>query len=718
MHHGDARDGRARGTNVGEVHAVGDVSVFDIVNQFFCRHLRAVVLRFGRACAEVGDADDVLYADELVGREVGDVAFEFSALHGGKHCVRVDQFAAGIVDEYGAVLHFRESVRIEHLFGVGRERNVYGDEIGRRDERVKACRPDPVIEVQCARDGKVGVIADHVHTEIDRRVRDHYADRAQADDAERFTRNLVADKLGFALFDGFSNALGAFERLHPVDRVGDLSAAEEQFADDQLFDRVCVGAGGVEYDDALCRAGGDGDIVRARARARHGEQFVVQGVFVHVEAAQHDAVGVGGLFRKGIARGEFFVRNGADFIQFENLRHGYRFLLITVAPFSSGVFLFEFLHEFDELFHAFYGHRVVDGSAHAAHKAVSFQGHETFGLSLFHEFFVRLFGRGDERHVHDGAVLLFYAVGVVRRVIDEIVQKPRFVFVDLVDLFDAAQLFEVAQYEVRHINGEAGGRIVEGAVVRLRFPFEHGGADGQRVFDEIFARDDDGHARGGEVFLRARIDDAEFCHVYFAGQDLRAHVAHERLFRFGEFDIAGAENGIVRADVHVIGIVVEFDRIHVGDVCIIFILGRGDFPCLAVDLAFLPGFFGKVARHDVIGLSRVHQVEGNGCKLLARAALYKQYTVIVGNVHQLAHERLRFFHDGGERFVPVADLRDAHTGSLKIKEFFLRLFEHFEGEHGRACRKVINSHNQYLLRFDRETFLIKSLCCIFILDII
>ena len=63
---------------VGEVDAVRDVSVFDVVNEFFRRHRRAVVLRLGRAGAEVRHADGVGNADQFFAGEVGDVASQLS----------------------------------------------------------------------------------------------------------------------------------------------------------------------------------------------------------------------------------------------------------------------------------------------------------------------------------------------------------------------------------------------------------------------------------------------------------------------------------------------------------------------------------------------------------------------------------------------------------------------------------------------------------------
>ena len=144
---------------------------------------------------------------------------------------------------------------------------------------------------------------------------------------------------------------------------------------------------------------------------------------------------------------------------------------------------------------------------------------------------------------------------------------------------------------------------------------------------------------------------------------------------------------------HVIRVVVERDFVHIGDIGIRFILGGSDFARIAVNLPFLPGFFGEVARNDVIRLARVHEVEWNRRKLLARAALYEEHAVIFGDVHQLAQVCFRLFDDGGKGLVAVGNLAHAHAGAGKIQKLSLRLFQNFEGKHGRPCRKIVNSHN-------------------------
>ena len=144
---------------------------------------------------------------------------------------------------------------------------------------------------------------------------------------------------------------------------------------------------------------------------------------------------------------------------------------------------------------------------------------------------------------------------------------------------------------------------------------------------------------------------------------------------------------------HIVGVVVERDLVHVGNVSVRFILGGRDLAGIAVDLTFLPCLFGEIARNDVVRLARVHEVERNRRKLLARAALYEEHAVILGDVHQFAQVGFRLLHDGGKRLVAVGNFAHAHAGAGEIQKLFLRFFQYLEGKHGRPCRKVVNSHN-------------------------
>ena len=84
--------------------------------------------------------------------------------------------------------------------------------------------------------------------------------------------------------------------------------------------------------------------------------------------------------------------------------------------------LLEFLHEVHERVDAFDGHGVVDGRAHAAHRAMPFEIHEADLGRLGAEGLVEI-GLGErERHVHPGARVLRHRALVEARCFDEAVE--------------------------------------------------------------------------------------------------------------------------------------------------------------------------------------------------------------------------------------------------------------------------------------------------------
>ena len=211
--------------------------------------------------------------------------------------------------------------------------------------------------------------------------------------------------------------------------------------------------------------------------------------------------------------------------------------------------------------------------------------------------------------------------------------------------------------------------------------------------DEIALCDDERHARGGEVLLCARIDDAELFDVDLAGEDIGRHIGNEGRLGFGELHIARSEDGVVCADMHIVGVFAEGDLLHIGDIGVRLILGGSDACGVPVNFAFLEGFLREVARDDIVRLPLVHEVEGNSRELLARAALHEDDRIVVGDIQKLAQKRAPLVDDLFELLVAVRDLRDGHPGARKIQKLLLRFLKHFEGQCGRACGKVISSHN-------------------------
>ena len=95
-------------------------------------------------------------------------------------------------------------------------------------------------------------------------------------------------------------------------------------------------------------------------------------------------------------------------------------------------------------------------------------------------------------------------------------------------------------------------------------------------------------------------------------------------------------DGLVFADVNVIGILAELELIHVGDVGEVTVFARSNTASITKQLSFLERLLRPRTGNDVIGLAVQHQVHGDSGKLLSCATLQEQHLVVVGNVHKVA----------------------------------------------------------------------------------
>jgi hypothetical protein len=166
-------------------------------------------------------------------------------------------------------------------------------------------------------DGDRRVVPEHVHAELQRSVRDLDADGAEPHDAERALRQLEADELLLAGFDGFVELVAStLQRANVVERLRQISCRHEQTGDDELFHCVGVCTRRVENRHAELAELRDGNIVGARPCAPDGEQGLRQRHVVHLERPQQNGVRLaklGGHFI-AIARQAIEPRDG-DAIQ-------------------------------------------------------------------------------------------------------------------------------------------------------------------------------------------------------------------------------------------------------------------------------------------------------------------------------------------------------------------------------------------------------------------
>ena len=144
---------------------------------------------------------------EYVERGARDVCPESIA---ASRAVSIDQFAARAIDDANARLHLREGLGIQHVIGFGRERHVQRDVVAAPVKFGKRSSSTP--RSLAALRADVGIVADHAHLER-LGAPDHFAaDAAQADDAERFAAQFVAEELLLFPLAGFGRDAGLRNR--------------------------------------------------------------------------------------------------------------------------------------------------------------------------------------------------------------------------------------------------------------------------------------------------------------------------------------------------------------------------------------------------------------------------------------------------------------------------------------------------------------------------
>ena len=344
-------------------------------------------------------------------------------------------------------------------------------------------------------------------------------------------------------------------------------------------------------------------------------------------------------------------------------------------------------------------------SAHAAHRAMALDGFDAVGLRLGHEQRIQLVGARDEGHVHERAILLAGGAAEQLALIEVIVQNGGLLLVALGHSGQAAHLLQPLEHKPADVDAVGRRSVRQRLRLRLGGVAHDGGREGQHILaHQIVAHDDDGHAGGAYVLLHAAVDEAELRHVHGLGEEHRAHISDQRnVTGLGQRVVRGAVDGLVLANVHVVGLRVELEAGHVGHVGEVLVLGRGHAARLAVELRLFPGLLRPGAGHDVVGLLVLHEVHRDGRELLGGAALQEKHLVVVGNLQKLAQVGLGRLDDVREGLGAMAHLHDGHAGAVVVKHLGGRLAQHLLGKHSRTGGKVVDpSHEAILLHHAPE----------------
>ena len=230
---------------------------------------------------------------------------------------------------------------------------------------------------------------------------------------------------------------------------------------------------------------------------------------------------------------------------------------------------------------------------------------------------------------------------------------------------------------------------------------EIGGDEFRQILpDQIFPDDDNGHASGADVLLDAGPDQTVFADVAGAGEEQGGLVRHQNLaLGIGQIVPGGAVDGLIFADVDVIGVVRDVQIGAVGEVGEVLIGGGGDDFDLAVPLGLGNGLFAPGAGLHIAGHAVFHQVHGHHGKLHCTAALNEEHLIVIRNVHQRPQIGFCLRQDLLEHRGTVAHLHNAHTAAVIVQHFGGDLLQNGLRHHSRSGGKIINtviSHGRFL----------------------
>ena len=321
--------GNAQG-DFGQVHAVADDALFQVILDFIGSHFSAALFALRGGRAQVGQAHHMGGIRQRVAGKVGHVSGQLPFGDGFLHIFRNRQFAAGEVHDAHALFQAADERLVDGAAGGIHERDMEGDVIRVLHRRFHAVGVmDGGGQGPGVLHGDVGVIAHHVHAHAPGSGVGHQrADGSQADDRQLFAAKLRAHELALFLLHQLFQAFRVLVFLYPGDAARDVAGGQQQARDDQFRHGVGVRAGGIEHHDALLGAFLDGDVVDARARPRNRQQGIREYHVVHGGAAHQD--GVGGGFLGGhrvLPRGQDFVNDGRNAVQ------GLDFIHDGFAPF-------------------------------------------------------------------------------------------------------------------------------------------------------------------------------------------------------------------------------------------------------------------------------------------------------------------------------------------------------------------------------------------------
>ena len=189
-----------------------------------------------------------------------------------------------------------------------------------------------------------------------------------------------------------------------------------------------------------------------------------------------------------------------------------------------------------------------------------------------------------------------------------------------------------------YVNRIARRGVIHAATVDMRFVLQHRGNAGQIISgDKVVANNSNRDTRRTHVLLSATINEAVLGHIDRLAQKARRNIRYQRhVARFGQRVVFGAIDGLVFADVHVIGVRIHLQLGHIGHIAEIIIGRITQNTGIAKALRFLVGLFAPRAAHDILGKTAAHKVQGHHGELRRTAALQEQHLIVIRDTHEVA----------------------------------------------------------------------------------
>src|SRR5215470_19184208 len=135
---------------------------------------------------------------------------------------------------------------------------------------------------------------------------------------------------------------------------------------------------------------------------------------------------------------------------------------------------------------------------------------------------------------------------------DGVIEEFSLRVVALLDGRDSAERSNPFENQAGDVHRKRWRRVIQGLVVDVCTVLKDGWQLLVGTLGKIFADDDQGDARGAQIFLRAGEDEAEFLYLDGPRSDVGGHVGDERyVARVGNGGPLRAFDGVVGAEVHV-----------------------------------------------------------------------------------------------------------------------------------------------------------------------